>query len=147
MNKQEILDYIMKDEVLARKVISNILNINNIRKIYYTEYKNLYNIDNCLYIYFYFGDDKNISGIYNAIKYYYEFLSKSKDKFEFFYISFNDFNISNNREIVIQVKDRNTKEILIDNFNVICSSFLYLKKEYDMFIKNIETWYLFLYFV
>ena len=129
MDKQKEFDSIMADEELAWKVISNILNINNIKKIYYTEYKNLYNIDNYIYIYFNFGDDKNISGIYNAIKYYYEFLSKSNYKFEFFYISLNSFGISDNREIIIQVKDRNTKEILIDNFNIICIPFP----------KNIET--------
>ena len=120
MNNQKELDYIMADGELARTFISYVLKISikDKDKIYYTDYKNLYSINNIIYIYFNIGV-KMKSGIYDAIKYYYEFLSKSKDKFEFFYVSFN----TDNMEFIIQVKDRNTKEILIDNFNIICIPF------------------------
>ncbi len=140
INSQKILDVIMTDGELARDFMNSILNISikSKDKIYYTEYKNLYNINNYIYIHFNISNDKNISGIYDGIRYYYKYSFKNNNKFNFFYISFNNFGIisDNDGDIILQIKDRNTKKVLIDNFNIICLSLPRYKKLYDSFKRN-----------
>lgn len=115
MDKQDILDYVMRDLELAKEFINNILGINNIDNIYNTRDKNLYNIDNSIYIYFKFGNDRDKSGIYDSIRYYYKYFNNND--YKFFYVIFNDFD--SNSDIVLQIRDRKTKEVLIDNFNIV----------------------------
>ena len=78
MDKQKELDYIMMNEESAKDFIRKILYISDKDRIYYTNYKNLYSINNIIYIYFNVGYKKK-AGIYDAIKYYYEYSSKNNN--------------------------------------------------------------------